>query len=983
MGAARKAKAPAGPLEIGLLGPLQVSIDHHLVPLTSGRLRTLLASLAMSAGDSVSIDRLANAMWDGHVPDGARKAVQLYVARLRAELGADLIDTSQSGYVLRAATDQVDALRFARLLDAAASSACRSTEHGLLVEALTLWRGAPFEDLRSPWLDVSIAPRLVERYLSATERRIDLDIADGRAAELVVELGELTARHPLRESLWLRRLVVLERCGRRAEALAQYETVRSQLAEELGADPGPELQRVHADLLAGRTPPTARSEGAASPWLVPQQLPADIDGFTGRGAALQWFDECLDPDEGLSRRPVAIAAIAGAAGIGKSALAIHAAHQHASRFPDGQLYVDLQAATAGLRPVTPLEVLGRFLRVLGAEASAIPTDLDEASAAFRSRVADRRLLVVLDNAADAAQVRPLVPAGSGCAVLVTSRAVLSGLDGARHLHLDVLEPAEAVDLLGRLAGHERVAAEPEAAADVARCCAWLPLALRIAGARLAARPTWPVRAMADRLADAQRRLDELETADAGARASFAVSYDQLRASADPVDQAAAGAFGLLGMLDGPEVGVPAMASLLDVPHAAAERVLERLVDVRLLETPAPGRYRLHDLLRLYARELAQQKPEHERRAALTRVLAFYLATVRQTLALLRPGDFRLDRVDHRWRDGGLSFADDQAALTWLEAERANLVAAVYQAASEPGLPDEIATQLAHMLYGFFMVRGHWGDWAQINQIALDVARAKGDRVAEAQVHSDLGVRNWRLGRYEDAMVGLQESLAIRRSVGDRPGQAASMANLGLVHLSQGRYEQALACQRECLAISRSIGDPRGEAAGLHNIGEINLRLARYDEASACLLEGLALHRQMGDRRTQASTFNGLGALYARQGRYEQAMTTQHEGLALFRQLGDRDGEAVCLADIGVVHRRQGRHERSLDRLRESLSIREQLGDQRGQSEVLREIGVTLRDIGRIDDARAHWQQALATLEQLPAVDDAPVRSLLAELPRGA
>ncbi len=932
MGASRNGRSHAGEpgqgqLQIGLLGPMELSIDGRGVELTAGRLRTLLALLALTAGESVSVDRLAAAIWDGRLPADARRAVQVYVARLRAELGAELIVTSTAGYVLRAEPDQVDALRFARLLDAAASSASRSSEHGLLVEALTLWRGAPFEDLRSPWLEASIAPQLAERYLAGTERRIDLDIAAGRAVELAAELAELTIRHPLREPLWVRRLVVLELCGRRAEALEQYETVRSRLAEDLGADPGPELQAVHADLLAGRTPATARHEDrAAERWPVPQQLPIDTDGFTGRDAALRWFDGWIDEREHSLRRPVAIAAIAGAAGIGKSALAVHAAHRHVARFPDGQLYVDLQAATAGVQPVTPLDVLGRFLRALGMDARVIPTELDEASAAFRSRVADRRLLVVLDNAADAAQVRPLLPAGPGCAVLLTSRAVLSGIDGARHLRLDALAPSEATELLGRLAGHARIAAEPEAAADVISACAWLPLALRIAGARLAARPTWPVRAMAERLADAQRRLDELETADAGARASFAVSYEQLRASADPVDKAAASAFGLLGVLDGPEVGVPVVATLLDESRAAAERVLERLVDVQLLETPSPGRYRLHDLLRLYARELAQQHPEHARSAALTRALASYLATVWQTLKLLRPGDYRLERIDQRWRGGGLTFGDDHAALEWLDAERANLVAAVEQAAaSAPGVPDEIAVQLAHALYAFFLMRGHWDDWAQVNQIALGVARGKGDLIGQAQVHSDLGVRCWRLGRYEDAVACLQQSLTIRRSVGDRPGQAASLANLGLVHQSQGRYEQALACQRECLAISRSIRDLRGEAAGLLNVGEVYQRQGWHDEALACLQESLALNRELGDRRSQAATLNSLGGLYERQGRHAPALSAQQESLAFYRELGDREGEAVCLADIGVVHRRQGRHQRSLACLRESLAISQQLG----------------------------------------------------------
>lgn len=959
----RASDSGGGWLQLDLLGPLRVTVDGRPIEVTAGRLRTLLALLAMAAGESVSVQQLATALWDERLPADARKAIQVYVARLRAELDAEVIETGPAGYALRAKPDQVDALRFVRLLDDARSAAGGTAERGLLDEALALWRGMPFEDVRSPWLDNTQTPLLVEHYLAGLERRIDLDLADGRAGELVAELAELTSRYPYRESLWLRRLVVLERAGRRAEALAQYETVRVKLADELGTDPGPELQGVHAELLSDRVPVWS---------TVPRQLPADVEGFTGRIDALRWLGD---------DRSLGICAIAGSAGIGKSALAIHAAHQHASRYPDGQLYVDLQGSTTGLRPLPPIEVLGRFLRALGADAGTVPAGLDEAGAAFRSRVADRRLLVVLDNAADAAQVRPLLPAGAGCGALITSRVVLSGLVGARQLHLDVLAAAEATELLGRLAGAGRIAAEPEAAAAVIESCGALPLAVRIAGARLAARPAWPIREMAERLADAQRRLDELELAETGARASFAVSTEQARDSTDPLDRQAAAAFEVLGVLDGPELGVPVVARLLDEPGDAAERILERLVDIQLLETPSPGRYRLHDLLRLYARELAQQHPNPE--LGLTRVLEFYVATAWRTLELLRPGDYRLARTEARWRTGGLDFADDQAALAWLDTERANLVAVVQQAAtSGSGVAAALAVQLAHTLYGFFMVREHWSDWEQVDRTTLAIAREQGDRLGQAQVHNDLGVRSWRLGDYEDALASLRESLVIRRELGDLPGQAATLVNLGLVHQWQGRYDEALECAEESLAISRTIGDRRAEAGGLSSLGDVYQRLGRYDEALACLQDSLRISVELGDRKGRAISLNNLGALYERQGRHEQALTAQQDSLAIFRELGDRDGEAFCLTDLGIVHQRQGRLDRALACLRESLAIREQLGDLHGQSETLGELGVTLRDIGRIDDARGHWRQALTISEQLRTGHADRVRMLLADSAAG-
>jgi tetratricopeptide (TPR) repeat protein len=772
---------------------------------------------------------------------------------------------------------------------------------------------------------------------------------------------------------------VLDRCGRQAEALERYGMVRVRLTEELGVDPGPDLRRVYADLLAGRPPEVGEGAGTAPvapERLVPRQLPPDIAAFTGRARELARLEQVLAAAG--EQGPVVISVIQGAGGIGKSALAVHAAHRLAGRFPDGQLYVDLHGATAGLQPLAPLEVLGRFLRALGMDPAAVPADLEEASAAFRSRVAGRRLLVVLDNAADAAQVAPLLPASPGCGVLVTSRRLLASLEGARQVRLDVLTPAEAVELLDRLAGAARVAAEPEAAAEVARWCGYLPLALSIAAARLAARPTWSVRALAGRLADQQRRLDELELAEVGVRTSFQVSHQQLRASHDPLDRSAAGAFGLLGMLDGPEMGAPLVARLLDQSEEAAERVLERLVDAHLLETPSPGRYRLHDLLRLCARELVgQHHGERELASALTRALGFYLATAWQTLALLRPGDYRLTRIDDRWSKGGLELCDDQAALAWLETERANLLAAVRQAAATPGVPGEIAVQLAQALFGFFWVHSHWRDSVQVNQIALEVAGRLGDRAAQAEAHNDLGYAYWLQGRYEDALARLRESLALRRELGDRHGQAASLSNLGNVYQWQGRYEEALQRQRESLAIRRELGDARGQAASLGNLGNVHRWQGRYEEALDYLRQSLAIYQELGDRSGQAASLITLGEVHERQGRYQQALDCQRQSLAIYRELGDREGQAYSLNDLGIVYQRQGRYDEALACQRDSLALRRELGDLHGQAESLRELGVTLRALGHPDQARCHWLEALSIFERLQTTHADEVRTLLA------
>jgi tetratricopeptide (TPR) repeat protein len=365
------------------------------------------------------------------------------------------------------------------------------------------------------------------------------------------------------------------------------------------------------------------------------------------------------------------------------------------------------------------------------------------------------------------------------------------------------------------------------------------------------------------------------------------------------------------------------------------------VDAQLLETHAPGRYRLHDLLRLYARERARQRhPEPARAAALTRALGFYVATAWQTLECLRPGDYRLDRADDRWRKGGLKFADEQAALGWLEAERANLLAAVQQAAATPGVPTEIALQLAQALFGFYWVRSHWDDRVRVNQTALGVARRVGDLAAQAQALNDLGGAYWRQGRYEEALACRRRSLAIYRELGDGHGQAASLGNLGLVYQGLGRDEEALSHHGEALTLCRELGDRRGQAISLGNLGAIHVRGGRFDEALAC----------------------------------------QRESLAIYRELGDRDGEADCLIDLGVAHGRQGQFAEALAVLRESLAVRRELCDHHGQANSLRELGVILRKLGRLEEARAHWLAALGTFERLRTSDAGRVRALLAELP---
>jgi tetratricopeptide (TPR) repeat protein len=732
-----------------------------------------------------------------------------------------------------------------------------------------------------------------------------------------------------------------------------------------------------------------RADAAAE--QIPRELPRPIADFTGRGDELVTLRGLLAGGVGESGtspakggQPVVISAIDGMGGIGKSALAIQVAHglADAGTFPDGQLYVNLQGATPGLAPLDPLEALGRMLRALGVEPAQIPAGADEAAARFRSLVAERHLLVLLDNAATPEQVRPLLPGSPTCGVLITSRHVLATLEGTRRLHLDVLPEDQALELLGRIAGSERIATDPQAAAEVMRYCGYLPLAIRIAGARLVARPGWEVRLLATRLADVTGRLQELQVGELAVRASFDVSLQALEHSGDPIDQAAVAAFALLSLPDGPDLALPAAARLLDRPEDSTQRLLERLVDAQLLETPRPDRYQFHDLVRLYAREHALSRhPEPERPAALTRMLGFYTATAWHTLVQLRPGDRRVATADPRWTGGGVRFPDASAALAWLEVERANLLAAIPQAAAAaPAIPAGLTCQLPRALFGLFFVRGYWQDGVQANQTALGLARRTRDLGAQAHAHNDIGIFYQLLGRYAEAIACYQDSLTIFRELGDRRGEAASLTNLGNVYERQGRYAEAVACQQDSLTVFRQLGDRSGEAHSLLNLGIVYRLLGRYEEAIACYQDSLSICRKQGDRHGEAISLNNLGVVYQRLGRYAEAIACYQDSLTLSRELGDRDGEAASLNGLGVIYLQQGRYAEAIAYQQDSLTLFRELGNRHDEAETLRDLGDALRAVGRDPEAGVAWQEALAICEALQIPEADKIRDRLATLP---
>lgn len=881
-------------LTVELLGPLRVAVAGRPVELPAGRLRAVLAVLAMSAGRPVAAERLASAVWGADPGGDPRAVVRTNVMRLRRALGApdgQLVAARAGGYLLAAGPDQVDALRFGRLLDGAAAAPDPEDERSLLAAALALWRGSPFDGIRSEWLEQVAAPALAQRYLAALERRVDLDLAAGAPPD-PAELAEPADRHPLRESLWVRLLRVLEAAGRPAEALERYETIRRRLADELGTDPSPQLRQVHADLLA--------CGGVHPGRTVPRQLPAAVAGFAGRDAELAALDALLGPpDAPTPATPPPVAVIAGTAGVGKTTFAVHWAHRVAGRFPDGQLHVDLRGYAPSREPVAPAAAVRELLDGLQVPPHRIPDGAQAQAALLRSVLAGRRMLVLLDNARDATQVSPLLPGTPGCLVIVTSRDHLAGLvvtHGAHPLTLDLLPPADAARVLARRIGAGRVAAEPAAVAHIVRRCAGLPLALAIVAARAAIHPAHPLGALAEDLRDALGALDRAVEGALDVRAIFSWSYESLG------DEQAARLFRLVaGLHPGPGCTVAAAAGMAGLPVARVRAPLAALTRAHLLDEPAPGRYTCHDLLRAYAAELcASVDPDREREAARRRLVDHYVRTA-QVAARHLGGQVERGPAP---ASPGVPVADvagPDAAAAWFAAEHPALLA-VLALAADLGL-DRHVCDLAQALSVVLHRRGHWHDRAEAQRAAVAAADRLGDPAAQTRAHRDLARALADLGRFADAHRHLDT--ALERSADDPGGQAWTHYQRDLVFSLQGREADALAAARRAHDLFVHLGDRSGEAIALTDLGWHHGRLGEHARAVELCEQALVLHQELGDRAHEAHTWSCMADIALDRGDHAGAATGYERALEGFRALGDPYAEASTLAHLGACHHLAG------------------------------------------------------------------------------
>jgi DNA-binding SARP family transcriptional activator/tetratricopeptide (TPR) repeat protein len=962
-------------MEFGLLGPLVVRHGDQVVAVQRGKQRAVLAGLLFASGRTVAVDDLAGLLWGAEPPASARVTVQNYVKRLRQALGdegRDRIRTHPGGYSIKVARGELDVFRF-EMLTATAVEAARDSAWDLAARqagaALRLWRGEPLADAGSAELAAREVPRLTELRLQALRARLEAELHLGGHAIVIPELRQLTAAHPFREDLHALLMLALYRCGRRGEALAAYHDARGVVVSELGVEPGAELRELHQRLLAddpllgmaNEPEPPSEPVPPATPLpaaIVPRQLPGVAAHFTGRAAELAMLDQILDQADSHQPGTVVITAISGTAGVGKTALAVCWAHRVAGRFPDGQLYMNLRGYDPG-QPVSAGDALAGFLRSLGMPAQDIPPEEDERAVRYRSLLAGKRMLIVLDNAGSAEQVRPLLPGSPGCFVLVTSRNVPAGLvagDGAAVLDLEVLPRPDAITLLRTLIG-ERITTETAAGEELASQCCRLPLALRVAAALAAAHPMVPLSALVDELTDLRHRLNLLAASGdprTEIRTVFSWSYRHLAAGDARV-------FRLLGLHPGPDFEPYATAALTGMTVPQASRALEALAHAHLIQPAETGRYGMHDLLRGYARELAASDSTDAQHNALTGLFDYYLYTAASAMDTLFPA--------HRHRRPRIapptaavpSLDDAAAARQWLDHERAVLVAVTAHGAAQdwPGHATRLATTLAVDL----CTSGHFPEALTIFGHALDAARRTGDRVAQARALVEIGSVEGEQSRFAQAAEHYRQALELYRDAGDRAGEARVLGRMGVDETRLGHHEQAARYQQEAVAIFGDIGDRLGAAHTLSNLGWLRRRQGRYQEAAGHLEQALDLFRQIGDREGEAWALTRLGTLSIGLDRYQEAAGYLQQALELFRASGDPGGEGEALAHLGKAYEGLEHYEHAAGTFEQALAISRQTDDQLLEALSLNGLGDILTQTGEPAKARAHHTTALRLASQ--------------------
>ncbi|GLF92936.1 AfsR/SARP family transcriptional regulator [Streptomyces yaizuensis] len=1021
----------SGPFAFTLLGTVRGRRGTEELALAGPQQRTALAMLLLAEGQPVAMEELIDGLWGADCPRAAATTIRTYVSRIRTVLepghralgGPSLLVSVGSSYALRLPGDGrcLDVTLAEQEVEAAAEArragdAARA--QSLLRRAADRWQGPPLTGLTGPFAE-TWRERLTQRYLGVLESRVELDLELGDARAAVTDLTRRTAEHPLRESLRLLLMRALYQCGRQAEALEVFRDIRAVLSRELGIDPDPRLRtlyerilRADPDLLPSpadpaftdpaaatrapgpRTPEDSRDTAeppvpaSATPrgtaptahigtrtgvpgTPVPAQLPADTADFTGR-------DRLVDELLGLLTAPcdpaVRICAISGIGGSGKTALAVHVAHRLRAHFPAGQLFVDLAGVTE--HPSDPRTVLGQLLHALGVPETAVPDELEARAALFRTVLSEQRMLVVLDNAAGAEQIRPLLPGYPGCAVIVTSRSRLTAVP-AHAVELEPFRPDESLELLTTVIGRDRVRAEPDAARELLATCGHLPLAVRVVACRIVARPRTTIADSLRRLSDERRRLDQLRTGDLDVVACFQLGYDQL--APEP-----ARAFRLLSLPQAETVSLAMAAALLDTDEYEAERVLDELLHTGLLHSPQLGRYRYHDLLRLFARRLTSlTDPEEQVTRALERLLRSLTATVHHAYRSVRPGH-RIAGLLDRPADPAPVFPDPRSAHDWFDQEREAVLAVLAQAVRRS---PELAAKAAFVLLGLdpLLERAYaWGDVVELCRAVVAATREAGPPDAQAAALYMLSGALWQVSRPGEAADPIERAVGLCRRSGNRVLLAESLNVQALILASPSGYDRrTVALLREARQTHRSVDNPSGEANTLGNLTYAHMTLGEPEEAVRTATAGLALYRGLGDRMGEAQILSHRGTSHRLLGNTDTAMESYTTALELSRELGLRFLEANLLYRIAQTHLAAGAAATGAAVAEEARVLCRELGLARTEARVLVVLGQALAGDGSHQLAGTWLREAVSIFRKLGFTEVEEAERALAALPDAA
>lgn len=975
--------------EVRLLGPVEVWADGRRAPLGGVRPLAVLSALVVHLGEVLSTERLVDCVWDEQAPATAGALVATHVSAVRRALAqvteAAVVRTRPPGYVVDLEPSRIDARRFEDLLASgrAAAAAGRLEEAAdLLPEALALWRGQEaLEGLGQSFARIEAA-RLGELRLVAQEESFGLHLDLGRADRTIAPLLAHVAAHPLRERPRGQLMTALVRTGRVSDALRTYREGRAILREELGIDPGPELRALHQAVLTNDTqvsgtphprstgrapaePPKPPPGGTPDPrtWPAPSHLPPDIADFVGRSEQIAWAASLVGRVDEAGRTAPPIGVISGRSGTGKTALAVHVGHRTSELFPDGRLFVDLRAADTA--PLQPADALARLLRAMGADPKTLPTSVEELTGLYRTRIGHRRVLLILDNAAGEAYVRPLLPPGPGCAVLVTSRRRLVALEGSAHLDLAVPGQTEALELLRRVAGQGRTSAEPERAAEIVSLCGRLPLAVRIAGARLAARPHWAPGRLADRLRDERRRLSELRAGDLELRTSLELGYADLEL---PERRA----LRRLALLDLPDFAAWIAAPLLDIGTEEAEEAVERLVDCHFIDVigvddTGRSRYRIHDLAREHARErcLSEESVE-ERTAAVLRLVASWLGLAEKAAALGPGGAAR--RFPEPAAVRPLDAETEEELLvrptSWFAAEQACLLAAVEYCADH-GMVRAARDLAGALIASSAALYNQFDAWSRSHAAAMAAVHRGGDVEGEAWLLAGLGQLRYEQDEFEESYTYFGDALRLFEARGDVPeGVALALAGMGTARREQAGYAEALELLNTALArYGESAG--RGTLARvLYGIGYVHREQGRDAQARDALARALDLYRAEGDRHGEALTLRSLALCHRAEGALADTERLLHEALRIFTGLRDTFGVMYTEQSLAKTELRLGRLEEARARLGRCLTVTHERKDRFGEALVLRTLGEWHLAAGDPDSAREPLERSLSTWETL-------------------